>query len=81
MHIVQVLDYPALKVDVDRQRAAQVGHRQRDVANNLLISLSSSAWWRRRTSSTRTNNVNYTVVVKTPLQQLASVSRAAWRRR
>ena len=34
-HILQVLTYPALKVDVDRQRAAEVGVNQRDVANNL----------------------------------------------
>ena len=32
-HLVQVLDYPTLQVDVDRQRAAQLGLSQRDVAN------------------------------------------------
>ena len=42
-HIVQVLDYPALQIDVDRLRAAALGISQRDVANNLLISLSSSS--------------------------------------
>src|SRR5450432_1993113 len=41
-HILQVLDYPSLNIAVDRQRAAQVGVTERDVANNLLISLSSS---------------------------------------
>jgi multidrug efflux pump subunit AcrB len=40
-------------VDVDRTRAAQSGYTQRDVANNLLISLSGSARRRRRSGSTR----------------------------
>ena len=42
-HILQVMSYPDLKVDVDRQRAAEVGVNQSDVANNMLTALSSSA--------------------------------------
>ena len=72
-HIVQVIDYPALKVDVDRLRAAQVGIAERDVANNLLVSLSSSGLVAPSYFLNPHNNVNYTVVVKTPLPQLASV--------
>ena len=41
-HLVQVLNYPALQVDVDRLRAAKLNVSQRDVANNMLTSLSSS---------------------------------------
>jgi multidrug efflux pump subunit AcrB len=73
-HIVQVLDYPSLNVNVDRQRAAQMGISQRDVANNLLISLSSSALVAPSYFLNPTNNVNYTVVVKTPLHDVASVA-------
>ena len=40
---LQVLNYPALRVDVDRLRAARLGLTQRDVANNVLTSLSSSS--------------------------------------
>ena len=36
------VDVPELRVDVDRTRAEQLGLTQRDVANSLLISLSSS---------------------------------------
>ena len=43
VRIAQVLDYPALQVDVDRSRAAEVGLTERDVANNLLVALSGSA--------------------------------------
>jgi multidrug efflux pump subunit AcrB len=72
-HIVQVIDYPSLNIDVDRQRAAQVGVSERDVANNLLVSLSSSGLVAPSYFLNPRNNVNYTVVVKTPLPQLASV--------
>jgi multidrug efflux pump subunit AcrB len=72
-HIVQDIDYPALNVDVDRLRAAQAGLSERDVANNLLVSLSSSGLVAPSYFLTPHNNVNYTVVVKTPLPQLASV--------
>ncbi|HVY39335.1 MAG TPA: efflux RND transporter permease subunit [Polyangia bacterium] len=73
-HVVQVVDYPALKVDVDRLRAAQAGIAERDVASNLLVSLSSSGLVAPSYFLNPHNNVNYTVVVKTPLKQLASVS-------
>lgn len=72
-HIIQVLDYPSLNVDVDRQRAAQVGVSERDVANNLLVSLSSSGLVSPSYFLNPRNNVNYTVAVKTPLAKLASV--------
>ena len=35
-HVQQVMSYPGLKINVDRQRAAEVGLSQRDVANNML---------------------------------------------
>jgi len=72
-HIMQVLDYPSLHVAVDRQRAAQVGVSERDVANNLLISLSSSGLVSPSFFLNPQNNVNYFVAVKTPLPQLTSV--------
>ena len=73
-HIVQVLDYPSLNISVDRQRAAQVGVSERDVANNMLISLSSSGLVAPSYFLNPKNNVNYVVAVKTPLRQLASVN-------
>ena len=73
VRIAQVLDYPALQIDVDRARAAQVGIAQQDVANNLLTSLSSSvAVCSLRSGSTRKNSVNYVVAVQTPQPKLAS---------
>jgi multidrug efflux pump subunit AcrB len=74
VRIPQVLDYPALRVDVDRQRAAQVGLSERDVAQSLLVSLSSSSLVAPSFFLNPANNVNYVVVVKTPLARLDSVA-------
>ncbi len=73
VHIAQVLNYPTLKVDVDRVRAAQIGLSQRDVANTMLISLSSSTLVAPSFFLNPVNNVNYTVAVKVPLSRMDSV--------
>ncbi len=73
VRIPQVLSYPALRVDVDRARAAQIGISERDVANNLLVSLASSTLVAPSFWINPKNNVNYPVVVQTPLRQIDSV--------
>ena len=73
VRIPQVLAHPALAVDVDRARAAQIGITQRDVANNLLVSLSSSSLVAPSFWINPKNFVNYFVVVQTPLRQIDSV--------
>jgi len=42
LRIQQPFDQPKLHFDIDRTKAEQIGFTQRDVANNLLISLSGS---------------------------------------
>ncbi|MBX9631962.1 MAG: efflux RND transporter permease subunit [Burkholderiales bacterium] len=69
---MQVLNYPALKVDVDRMRAARLGLTQRDVATSALVSLASSAII-SPSYFLNPNGVNYTVSVQTPPERLASV--------
>ena len=73
VHILQVVDYPALQVEVDRVRAAQLGVTQRDVANSVLVSLSSSCTVAPSYFLNPLNNVNYFVAVKSPLRLLDSV--------
>ncbi|HKW41586.1 MAG TPA: efflux RND transporter permease subunit [Gemmatimonadales bacterium] len=73
VHLAQVLDYPALRIQVDRERAAQLGLSQRDVANSMLISLSSSGLVAPSFFLNPINNVNYVVAVQTPIARLASV--------
>src|SRR5205823_6366950 len=72
VRIPQVLAHPALALDVDRARAAQIGVTERDVANNLLVSLSSSSLVAPSFWINPKNNVNYFVVVQTPLRQIDS---------
>ena len=73
VRIAQVLDYPTLKVDVDRVRAAELGLSQRDVGSTMLISLSSSALVSPSFFLNPANNVNYTVAVQVPIRQIDSV--------
>lgn len=72
VHLHQVVDVPELRVNVDHTRARQLGLTQRDVANSMLISLSSSGavssnWW-----INPSNNVDYLVAVQTPQHMIDS---------
>ena len=73
-HLVQVLNYPSLQIDVDRMRAVKLGISQRDVANNMLTSLSSSALVAPSYFLNPANNVNYTVAVQTPISRINDLS-------
>ena len=66
VHVQQAFDGPTLHMDIDRTRAQSVGLAARDVAQNLLVSLSSSfqtapAFW-----LDPKNGVEYQVAVQTP---------------
>ncbi len=69
----QILDHPSLEVDVDRERAIQVGLTEHDVASSMLTSLSSSSLVSPNFWVDPKNNVNYTVVVQTPYYQVNDV--------
>ncbi len=73
VHVKQVLDYPTMRVDVDRQRASEMGLSQSDVANAMLVSLSSSALVSPSFYIDPSNGVNYLVAVKVPLNQFQNV--------
>jgi multidrug efflux pump subunit AcrB len=73
-HLVQVLNFPALQVDVDRLRAAKLNVSQRDVANNMLTTLSSSSLVAPNFFLNPQNNVNYFVAVQTPVDRINSVA-------
>ncbi|MGH9913867.1 MAG: efflux RND transporter permease subunit, partial [Pyrinomonadaceae bacterium] len=74
VHIRQVLDNPELRVNVDRTRADQIGLTQRDVANSLLISLSSSGVVSPNYWLNPQNGVSYLVAVQTPQYKIDSLS-------
>jgi len=73
-HVVQVLNYPALQIDVDRMRATTLKVSQRDVASNMLTSLSSSVLVSPNFFLNPQNNVNYSVAVQTPINRINSVA-------
>ena len=73
VRIPQVLAHPALAIEVDRTRAAQIGITERDVANNLLVTLSSSTLVAPSFWINPKNNVNYAVVVQTPGREVDSM--------
>ena len=64
--VKQQLDYPTVKVNVDRIRANEAGMTQKDVASSLLISLSSSGQVAPNQWLNPQNGVNYQVAVQTP---------------
>ncbi len=71
--IQQAFDYPQINVDVDRSKAALLGLAERDVASNLLISLSgsfqtSNSFWIDQTTGTQ-----YNVSAQTPQFRMNSL--------
>ncbi|MGV3620479.1 MAG: efflux RND transporter permease subunit [Archangium sp.] len=69
----QVLDAPRLHLDVDRQRAASVGLSLRDVANDVLLTVSSSAQVAPNFWTDPVTLNSYPVVVQTPEVRVDSV--------
>jgi multidrug efflux pump subunit AcrB len=73
LRVHQAFDHPQIEVNVDRVKAALLGMTERDVASNLLVSLSGSFqtspsfWIDPRTGS------QYNVAAQTPQFELASL--------
>jgi multidrug efflux pump subunit AcrB len=66
VHVQQAFDAPTLYMNIDRTRVQSVGMQARDVAQNVLVSLSSSfqttpAFW-----LDPKNGINYSIAVQTP---------------
>jgi multidrug efflux pump subunit AcrB len=74
VHLHQVVNAPSLLVNVDRSRVAELGLTQRDVANNVLVSLSSSAVVSPNYWSDPRSGINYLVAVQTPQSRVDSVN-------
>jgi len=72
--IKQILDYPTIKFNVDRQRAMELGLSEKDISNSMLIALSSNTTVAPSFFINPQNRVNYQVAVKVPYQQLNSVN-------
>jgi multidrug efflux pump subunit AcrB len=73
VHIHQVIDQPLIRLNVDRIKAAQLGLTQRDIANNMLISLSGTGTVAPNFWVNWNNGVNYNVGVQTPQYRIDSL--------
>jgi multidrug efflux pump subunit AcrB len=69
VHLAQVPREPAMRVDVDRTLARQAGLTERDVASDLLVSLSSSSQVTPSYWLDAKRGVQYLVAVSTPQYQ------------
>jgi multidrug efflux pump subunit AcrB len=66
VHVQQEFDAPTLYMNLDRTRSQYVGMQARDVAQNLLVSLSSSFQTTPNFWLDPRNGVTYNVAVQTP---------------
>jgi multidrug efflux pump subunit AcrB len=74
VHIKQAINGPVINVDVDREKASQLGFAQRDVANSMLVSLSSSFQTAPNFWVNPKNGVNYSLAVQTPQRMIANMT-------
>ena len=73
VHVQQMMNLPTLHLDVDRVRAQQVGISEQDVAQNLLVSLSSSFQTTPSYWLNPKNGVTYDVAVMSPQYRVDSM--------
>ncbi len=73
VHVHQITNGPALQITVDRQRSAELGMTQREVANNVLTTLSSSAVVNFNLWPDPKSGLQYPVAVQTPQYLVNSI--------
>jgi CzcA family heavy metal efflux pump len=73
VHVQQMLNLPTLRLDIDRNRATQVGMSSRDVAQSVLISLSGSLQTTPSYWLNPKNGVTYSVAVQSPQYRVTTM--------
>jgi multidrug efflux pump subunit AcrB len=73
VHVHQVVDYPEIRVNVDRNKAGQVGLSQTDVANSLLISLSGTSQIAPAQWLNWDTGIQYFIGAQTPQRKIDSL--------
>ncbi len=73
VYVPQDMDYPALQVNVNRERASQLGLDPREVIDNLITSLTSDAMIAPSYWVDPKNGNNYFVTVQYPENQVKSL--------
>jgi multidrug efflux pump subunit AcrB len=72
LRIQQPFNQPVLYVDIDRTKAQQVGYDTRDVASNILVSLSGSFQTSPSFWLNPRNGVSYRIVAESPQYEMDS---------
>ncbi len=73
VHVQQAFDAPTLFMDIDRTRAQYVGLQAKDIAQNVLVSLSSSFQTAPNFWLDPKNGVSYSVAVQAPQYRVDSL--------
>lgn len=74
VYIPQDLDYPALRLDIDRTRAGEMGLSEKEVMSNVITALTSNQMIAPSIWSDPRNGNNYYLTVQYPEQQIHTVN-------
>jgi multidrug efflux pump subunit AcrB len=74
VYVPQDLDYPALRLDIDRTHAAQLGLSEREVVTNVITALTSNQMVAPSTWLDPLRATNYLLTVQYPEQQIRSLA-------
>ncbi len=72
-YIPQDLDYPALKLEIDRTRAGELGLSEKEVVQNVITALTSNQMVAPNIWIDPRNNNNYFLNVQYPEHQIQSL--------
>lgn len=73
VQIAQPIKYPALNIDIDRTKAAQVGVDMSEISRSLIAATSSSRYTEKNTWIDEKSNLPYAVQVQVPLNQMNTI--------
>ncbi|MDR3612199.1 MAG: efflux RND transporter permease subunit [Candidatus Obscuribacterales bacterium] len=74
VHLHQEVDSPLLMLNVDRARAARYGLSQRDIANDVLVSLSSNTQVTPNYWVDPASGIQYFLAIQTPQYKIDSIA-------
>ena len=73
IQIAQPIKYPALNINIDRTRAAQLGVDMSEISRSLIAATSSSRYTEKNTWIDEKSNLPYAVQVQVPLNQMNTI--------
>ncbi|MFY0253185.1 efflux RND transporter permease subunit [Chitinophaga sp. 30R24] len=74
IQINQPMDYPAIRINIDRERAGQLGVSVTDIAKSLTASTSSSRFTEKNNWLDERNATSYFVQVAVPENEMSSIN-------